>query len=320
MGIILGALGGMGEEMSKIGAANNKALMDEEADTRRATLSSGLALEREKAMALFKQAMGTQARVDQVQRVDSAAGKIVDDAVSAKRGIVSAGIVDKEAWTPEQQAAVDQSIEIDKKKIASDPETKIQAAISTGDISPKDAATINRDERRLDATERATAARERQADQRDATQRYIAELRDTQQSKRLEALIAKSGKDKDGTREALSFLDGARKELSSEEQTLRQLYQTELRQADKYDPEAQKAIKDQYEPKLTEIAKRRKEIQSDYDAVRTRVGLPERAPAKPEPTKAASAVPSLPAGAKKIGTSGGKAVYETPDGKRFIEN
>lgn len=320
MGIILGALGGMGQEMAKIGAANQKALMDEEADTRKATLSSGLALEREKALILFKQNLGAQERADQVKRVDTAAGKIAEDAVTEKRGIVTAGIADKESWTPEQQAAVDQSLEIDKKKIAADPETRIQAAIGTGDIAPKDAATINRDERRLDATERATAARERQAEMRDATQRYIADLRDKQQSARLEALVARMGKDKDGTKEALSFLEGARKELSSEEQTVRQLYQAELRQADKYDPEAQKAIKEQYEPKLAEIANRRKEIQADYDAVRTRVGLPERAPAKPEPTKAPSALPKLPAGAKKIGTSGGKAVYETPDGKRFIEN
>lgn len=36
------------------------------------------------------------------------------------------------------------------------------------------------------------------------------------------------------------------------------------------------------------------------------------------PNPAASAIPALPAGSKQIGTSGGKPVYQTPDGKRFI--
>lgn len=287
MGIILGALGGMGQEMAKIGAANQKALMDEEADTRKANLSSGLALDREKALILFKQNLGAQERADQVKRVDTAAGKIAEDAVTEKRGIVTAGIADKEAWTPEQQAAVDQSLEIDKKKIASDPETRIQAAIGTGDIAPKDAATINRDERRLDATEKATAARERQADQRDATQRYIAELRDKQQGARLEALIAKTGKDKDGVKEALSVIDGARKDLANEATNLKSLYATELKDKSRSE---QARIASEYKAKFDSIDEQRRQLDADYDSLRGKVGLPPR-----QPLRATPAVPPPPA-------------------------
>lgn len=44
------------------------------------------------------------------------------------------------------------------------------------------------------------------------------------------------------------------------------------------------------------------------------------APAAAPPAPRAPGAPSgLPAGARQIGTSGGKPVYETPDGKRFIE-
>jgi hypothetical protein len=42
---------------------------------------------------------------------------------------------------------------------------------------------------------------------------------------------------------------------------------------------------------------------------------------KPKATNKAagkSAVPSLPPGAVQIGTSNGKPVYQTPDGKKFI--
>jgi len=43
-------------------------------------------------------------------------------------------------------------------------------------------------------------------------------------------------------------------------------------------------------------------------------------PAKPSdnPTPAAPTIPDLPKGAVQIGTSGGKPVYQTPDGKKFI--
>ena len=43
------------------------------------------------------------------------------------------------------------------------------------------------------------------------------------------------------------------------------------------------------------------------------------APAKPAPYKPAAASPGLPAGAKQIGTSGGKAVYQLPNGEKVIQ-
>ena len=50
-----------------------------------------------------------------------------------------------------------------------------------------------------------------------------------------------------------------------------------------------------------------------------RRGLGNTAPATaPGPAKPASTLKALPPGAKQIGTSKGKPVYETPDGKRFI--
>lgn len=42
-------------------------------------------------------------------------------------------------------------------------------------------------------------------------------------------------------------------------------------------------------------------------------------PSKADTYAAPAAAPGMPAGAKQIGTSGGKPVYETPDGKRFIQ-
>jgi hypothetical protein len=194
MGIVLGALGGMGDAMQRIGATNQKALLDEEADARKEQagmrqqqLVSDLSLEREKTMALFKQSLGNQERTAQTGRIDAAAGKIADEAVSAKRGIVQGGIVDKESWTPEQQATVDQSLEIDRKKVADDPKTRTKAAISTGDISPKDAAV-------LDQKSEADMTRLMLGEQRNQTMLMIAAGHD--QTRQLVAgMVAASKKD-----------------------------------------------------------------------------------------------------------------------------
>lgn len=42
-------------------------------------------------------------------------------------------------------------------------------------------------------------------------------------------------------------------------------------------------------------------------------------PGTPKPAKPAAVLKTLPPGAKQIGTSGGKPVYQTPDGKKFIQ-
>lgn len=62
--------------------------------------------------------------------------------------------------------------------------------------------------------------------------------------------------------------------------------------------------------KLPADEKRRQAVQ--------RLGAGGDAPAQ-SGTPAAGAVKALPAGAKQIGTSGGKPVYQTPDGKKFIQ-
>jgi hypothetical protein len=319
---LIGMVGGIGGEMVKQADEERKTAAHRDFETWRMEVLQSFKLQDE-ARAESRTIAGEKRKVDmadtertkQTQRIDAKAGELAEGAVSAKRGLVQSGIADPNAWTPEQQAVVDQSLALDKGKIAADPETRISAAISTGDIDPTKAATIHRDDRRLDASEKATAAKERQAEMRDATQRYIADLRHADSQKRLDVLIAKTGAGKDGVREALSFVDGVRKELTSESQNLRQLMQAELK--DELDPDVRKRVQEEYKPKFADIERKRAQIDQDYNALRGRVGLPERAaePTKPEQPKA---LPALPKGAKQIGTSGGKPVYETPDGKRFI--
>lgn len=186
-----------------------------------------------------------------------------------------------------------------------------------------------REERKLDAMEakneadakargESDARKEKIAAQKDATDRYIADLRSRDANKRLDALIAAQGKGKDGTKEAMSFIDSQRKELAAESTQLRQLYKTELGNGPS--KKHMEAMAAKYEPQIAAIEAKRSALESDFDILRKQVGLPAREP-KPAPAPAPKpgAVSGLPQGARQIGTSGGKPVYETPDGKRFIQ-
>lgn len=82
-----------------------------------------------------------------------------------------------------------------------------------------------------------------------------------------------------------------------------------LRKQNKMDSETQGYL-DEYTTSLKEWQGYKRKPKDVSDNV-----TPTSAPAKP-----AAVVPDLPKGAIQIGTSGGKAVYQTPDGKKFIAN
>lgn len=197
-----------------------------------------------------------------------------------------------------------------------------------------------REERRIDVTEsrndaRAVAAakdsdrKEKSAERRDETMRYIAELRDNTAQARLETLVKSNGGGASGTKEALNFIDGARKELANDAASLKALYTAEITAAGA--PSRVPAIKQSYQPKFDAIDAKRKQIEQDFNALRERVGLAPAesaapaSPSTPKPTPApvkppAAASTGLPPGAKQIGTSGGKAVYQLPNGEKVIQN
>jgi hypothetical protein len=326
-----------------------KSLMDAQAeiDTKRDEAATQRAMRLEE----FKQSLGTRVaeeqRTAQVARIDAKAGELADSSLAPKRGLIDSGIVDRGSWTPEQQAAVDQSLALDRDKAARDPKIRTDAAIATGDISPKEAATIERDDRRLDVAERSAALKEKlemlREEGRNARAERSAELQEQRLQvmlqlgeKRLEAAGKKAG-EAANSKEALSFLEGQRKDLASEAQDIRQRYQAELKGGGTGVSKAKQAeIEAAYAPKFAAVEERRRLLDSDYNALREKVGLPARgtapkadpatppkpaasgAPAPKADAKPAAPIKKLPDGARQIGTSGGKPVYETPDGKRFI--
>jgi hypothetical protein len=308
---------GVGELYAK------KSLMDSQAeiDTAREDKASERAMRLAEFKASLDSRVAEEQRTAQVSRIDAKAGELAESSLAPKRGLIDSGIVDRGNWTPEQQAAVDQSLALDKQQVKADPKTRTDAAIATGDISPDKAATIERDDRRLDAAEKANALKERlemlREEGRNARAERTAELQDKRLSvmlelgeKRLEA----AGKKADGaatTKEVLSFLDGSRKELQSDAQNLRQLYQAELKDAS---PSKRKEIESSYQPKFAEVERKRALIEQDYNAVRAKVGLAPRADsaeAKPAATPPA-------ANATKQGASAPKADAKPAAGARKV--
>jgi len=181
MSIILGALGGAGEALQNVGSTMLKAELDRDARAQ----DSDLTLQRAKALEQFKMELGNQERTAQTQRVDAAAGKIADQKVGEKRRTIEGGIVDRASWTPEQQAAVEQSLELDRQSAMSDPKTRTEAAIQTGDIGPKDAAVLNQ-------KSEADLTRLMLGEQRNQTMALIAAGHD--ETRRLVAGMAASSK------------------------------------------------------------------------------------------------------------------------------
>lgn len=112
------------------------------ADMKRGAAESERAMRLAEFKATLDASSAEKARTDQVSRIDSKTGELADAEIGKTRGLIDSNISDRSSWTAEQQAAVDQSLALDRGRAAVDPKLRTQAAIATGDIAPKDAAQL----------------------------------------------------------------------------------------------------------------------------------------------------------------------------------
>lgn len=132
-----------GDIFAKQAAAEQNSVMELERQKRLLELRAQMDEKAVVAGENRKAEQADKARTDQVKRIEGAMGAVADEALAPKRGLINQGIADRSAWTPEQQAAVDQSLAADRAKVMGDPDTRTKAAIKTGDIDPKTAATMS---------------------------------------------------------------------------------------------------------------------------------------------------------------------------------
>jgi len=141
-----------------------------------------------------------KAREDQVNRTDTETGRLADEQVSAKRGLIHSGISNKETWTPAQQEAVDQSLAMDKTAAINSTDTRIQAGRNLGYVSDMDAA-------RYDQT---TAAATRQGE-RDK----VGDAKDARDFAQREATLAQGAGERKLRLESLQMDVAQKKEASN---------------------------------------------------------------------------------------------------------
>lgn len=174
MGIILSALAAAGDEGVKSVDSNIKQQQITDQDERRSLLETA------KAKAIIdyqKQAQldaENQKRQGIQDRVGAARTGVINTAMADKYAQSDAAVADAAAGktsaplTPDQKAAIDQSKQIDTKALADDPHSYIQAAMATGDIDPKEVATLVQ---QADQMKRMEASQKAQFEHSDKSQR-----------------------------------------------------------------------------------------------------------------------------------------------------
>lgn len=379
MSLMMGLIGGAGAGASQLADQNTKLWGEQALEQQRQEAVTA----REQSMARLKQSLQIEGentqRTAMVGRIDDAAGKIADTQLAGKRALINSGVTDPSAWTPEQQAAVDQSIALDKQALIGDPKTRRQAAELTGDISPEKAAGMGNtaemtqmkmdsllaraEDRnqtmqqiaqiRADATTAAAQLRVDAANQRatsgkidTATGRMLITSEDvnikaaTSQIGTLNRELVALGENVQGpdgkrvpnpARAAVKEqMDGLRADIKAS-QANKTAY---LKSMGLMSDGGEVAPKVEAEPDVTpgtfvnlpDARKGIAGIKDPQERANAQASLEQqlaagggKLPQAGATAKAATTqVTELPAGSRQIGTSGGKPVYETPDGKRFI--
>jgi hypothetical protein len=155
LGIIAGALGGLGQGAQVVGQnLQASAMQDQQFANQKdlVQLQSQLALDKEKAIEQFRAQLGVDTANSQrqamVDRIGAAKTGIIGQALATKYGQSDAAVADADAGntdaplTDEQKAAIAQAKQLDADRLANDGDVATRAAIATGDIDPAKAATL----------------------------------------------------------------------------------------------------------------------------------------------------------------------------------
>lgn len=298
MGILLGALAGGAEASLRKDEIEQRSMLDRDTQLAVGQQRSDLELQRQQTLEKFKMSLGEQQRTAQVGRIDDAAGKIAEPAIAQKRGIIQSGIADPTAWTPEQQAAVDQSLAADKQSAIADPKTRTQAAIAAGYISPKD---VMADETRQQGVEARLAG----LDTKQKIAEMVSEARNAKTTAEYDAKIAKiealsssSGTSREERMRYTSLLGDAGRRLGEAEKALATLQKDPFSKiAEPGTPRAQEL------DDLRATVKSYREEHKLYQSLLAGSQAPDADAKKPSAPAAKSSSP-YPEGTKLIGPGG----------------
>ena len=185
--------------------------------------------------------------------------------------------------TQEQADVIGKAKKEDADNIRNDPNARLQAQVLSGDTDPSVVANMN--------SKSEIAANKLQS------ARDIAEIKTNSayevQMAKLDAALAKAGSKAEKSEKVMTFIDGQRKEITSEAATLKGAMTAELNALGKFaEPEEIKKVKDAYAPKFQALENQRAQLNKDFAEIRSRFGLSPVA----EPAAKPEAAPSAPSG------------------------
>lgn len=158
-GIVSGAMAGLGKGLATAGEIG----MRKAADTDIENVRSENAQKRAIFMEDWRIKRGDQQRQEGVERRQAAKSGIINQAMDQE--FATAKPTDASTWTPEQQAAVDQAKTLRRGEMERDSSFDIRAGLETGDISPTEAATFER-QQRTDAESQSRWERQQEENER----------------------------------------------------------------------------------------------------------------------------------------------------------
>ena len=186
------------------------------------------------------------------------------------------------------------------------------AAFAAGEAMFAAERKEKREDQKLASREKIEAERNDQR-AKEATYRDAqAERRHEEMMQRLEAQ-GKNAADTQNKQLQQQFAISMRQQIESIDRDIRELEKNKKNKL----PEELGEINENIDEKKA-ARKQLVEMQTDYFK-ESGINVPTPREPKAESQKPRTTLNTLPAGAKKIGTSGGKPVYQLPDGSRFIE-
>lgn len=150
-GIIMGALGGLGQGLQATAQTlNQSALQDQQLAGQKqlAQMQADLGLQKAEALAQFQSDLADTNRQDMVDRINEAKTGIINGQIASKYAQSDAAAQDAAdgntdaPLTDEQKDAIAQSKALDAQRLQDDPNVYRQAATQTGDLDPKTVSTM----------------------------------------------------------------------------------------------------------------------------------------------------------------------------------
>lgn len=308
---------GMGEQLGKLSLMERQSALEEQRATRLAEFK-----------ALLEAKNANTAREEQVARIDAKENELIEERVAPVRGLMDAETTDAVARRPDNreahQASLDKGVEDARKGLKG--KLRTEAAVSTGDISPKDAAQIESKgeiaqlrheglmanvQAKLDMARDRLEMAQTVATIR-AASRGEADNKTPADQKMIEYLKSQGYKAED----AIAMVMKTDPRQSDPARMAASLATTILNQDSSINRRAKEAGKTPAELAMEQAMGMITQAEQKFAPNRRPVGEAPAPAAKP--AASAPTLKTLPPGSRQVGTSGGKPVYETPDGKRFI--